>query len=156
MANWGYQYERGIKPGKYWVEVLEASEGLTKEKQIPKITFIVRPNTNGMRIYETVVQGDKFNWRMSLFFDCFNIERGNFDFATWVGAIGLVELKEDGQYMRIARYIPYEEAVKDELQWEGPRPERQTVTNIPCANDYSPDDDRSQAAADDDDELPFK
>ncbi len=150
-----YRYERGIKPGMYWVEVLEAAEGLTKEKQIPKITVVVRPNTVNMRVFETIVQGDKFNWRMSLFFDCFNIERGNFDFATWSGAIGLVELKEDGNFMRIGRYIPYDEAVKGDLHWEGPKPERQTITSIPSADSYPANDDRRQAAADDDDELPF-
>jgi hypothetical protein len=157
MGTWdSYKYEQRprLTKGKYWVEILEAESGFTKTKGEPKITLVVRPNNANMRIYKTIVKNDWFNSDMSEFFDCFGIEPGNFDFATWVGAIGMVFLDESGKYMEVKRFIPLADT-KDGPQWEGPRPERQTVTQIPSAGSYPADDDRSQGAADDDDELPF-
>lgn len=40
---------------------------------------------------ERMVEGDYFNQNMTKFFDAFKIQRGNFDFKTWVGKMGAGE-----------------------------------------------------------------
>lgn len=145
-----YQYERApkVEKGYYWVELCDYDTTPSK-KGIPMITITVRLNkVPGMRIKDYIVQNEYFNINVSRLCDCFGIEADDEKMQTWPGAIGVVLLKEDGDYMRIGRYIHREEVntIEGLGAWEGPMPERQTISAIPRSDAASPEDDS---------ELPF-
>lgn len=146
----GYKPEhRSISPGDYWCEIVETSDQPSKTGK-PMITITVRLAKANIRIKEYFVAGTEFfNSKLTAFYECFSIALGNDEIMSWVGAIGVVRLKEDKdnpEYLRIARFLNAEsEEAKKLGPWEGPKPEQQTVSQL-----------RSDAASpEDDDELPF-
>lgn len=145
-----------LKKGLYRVEIIDAEETRSK-KDAPMLVITIRPNVANARIKDFMVSTTNwFNATLTEFYECFGIEVGDENMAGWVGATGVVYLDEDGQYMRIKRYV---KAGSDEEKsvdpWDGPLPERQTVRTISDAADPNEDDFPSSTSADDDDELPF-
>lgn len=146
-----YQYERTprVPKGYYWAELCDVNTDPSR-KGDPMITITVRLNKQpGLRIKDYMSQASEyFNRNVSRVCDCFGVEAEDEKIPTWPGAIGVVHLKEDGEYMRIDRYVAKEDVgtIEGLGQWEGPMPERQTITSIPRSDAASPQDD---------DELPF-
>ena len=148
MSNWDdYTREEHprLTPGDYRVEIVSAEEATSKSSRDPMIVIGVRPNGYDVTIKQYIVKNQYFNRNMTDFFDSFNIDDGDFNFLTWVGAVGAAKLKEnDNGYLKVAYFISQERA--DRLPaWSGPVPERQSVTVI--GNGLS--------ELDDDGELPF-
>jgi hypothetical protein len=130
MSNWNdYQREEAprIEAGDYRVEIVEAEESISKSSGNPMIVVTVKPNGGNIKIKHFIVKNNYFNRNMTEFFDSFNIEEGDFNFLTWVGAVGAAKLKEDEQgYLKVAYFIKKEKA-QSLPEWIGDKPERQTV-----------------------------
>ena len=130
MSNWSdYQREERlrIEAGDYRVEIVSAEESISKAKGNPMIVIGIRPNGSNITIKHYIVKNQYFNQNMTEFFDSFNIEEGDFNFLTWVGAVGAAKLKEDEQgYLKVAWFIKKDKA-EALPEWVGDMPERQTV-----------------------------
>lgn len=129
MSNWNdYKREEHAKlePGDYRVEIVSAEEATSKSGN-PMIVIGVKPNGSNITIKHYIVKNEYFNRNMTDFFDSFNVDEGDFNFLTWVGAVGAAKLKEDEQgYLKVAWFIKKDKA--DKLpEWVGEMPERQTV-----------------------------
>lgn len=128
MGNWEYQREerKRLEPGDYRVEIVQVEETTSKAGN-PMIVVTVRPNGFETEINHYIVKNQYFNRNMTDFFDSFNVEEGDFNFLTWVGAVGAARLKEDENgFMRVAWFLSKKRAEKLP-PWAGGIPERQTV-----------------------------
>lgn len=128
MGNWEYQREerKRLEPGDYRVEIVQVEETTSKAGN-PMIVVTVQPNGFETEINHYIVKNQYFNRNMTDFFDSFNVEEGDFNFLTWVGAVGAARLKEDENgFMRVAWFLSKKRAEKLP-PWVGEIPERQTV-----------------------------
>lgn len=132
MGHWNdYKYEepQRLKAGDYRVEIVSASEEVSNSGN-PMIVVQLRPNNSRTVIRDYFVKGEFFNQKISRFFDAFpEIEKGNFEFITWTGAIGAARFREDGEYLKVHYYIDPERAAALP-EWIGPKPERTTVMDF--------------------------
>ncbi len=130
--NWEFQREEAkrIEPGNYRVEVILAEETTSKTSGNPMIVVTVQPNGSNILIKNYIVKNEYFNRNMTSFFDSFNIEEGNFNFLSWVGAVGAANLIEDENgYLKVKYFIDKKRA-ENLPEWKGELPERQTITEI--------------------------
>jgi hypothetical protein len=146
MANWGsgYQHEESnrLDEGAYRVEIVSVEEGNSKAGN-PMLTLGIRPNGSTITIKHYIVKNDYFNRNMTQLFESFNIEEGDFNLMTWVGATGAAQLKKDDRgYLKVAWFIREKKADETLPPWEGTMPERQTVS-------------RGFEEVEDDEDLPF-
>lgn len=104
------------------------------------LVVTVQPNGSTMRIKHYIVKNDYFNRNMTQLFDSFNIDEGDFNLMTWVGAVGAARLKTDDRgYLKVAWFIRKNKA--EELPpWVGEMPERVTVDSSGFAEIDQPDD----------------
>ena len=133
MSNWdSYQREERprLSPGDYRVEIVSVEEKESKAGN-PMLVIGVRPNGSNIIINHYIVQGNEWtNRNLTEFFDSFNIDDGDFELPTWVGAIGAARLKEDDNgYLKIQYFISENRAEKLP-PWEGKMPERQELTKL--------------------------
>ena len=147
MGSWDYVPEEKVRvtAGDHRLEVVSAEEKISS-KGNPMIAIVVRPNGADIKITHYIVKNQYFNRNMTDFFDSFGIERGNFVFTSWVGAIGAGRLREDDNgYLKI-QYLLDPKRAEKLPPWQGDIPERQTVTSL---------DDMEVVDSDDLDDLPF-
>lgn len=133
MSNWdSYQREERprLTPGDHRVEIVSVEEKESKAGN-PMLVIGVRPNGSNIIINHYIVQGNEWtNRNLTEFFDSFNIDDGDFELPTWVGAIGAARLKEDDNgYLKIQYFISENRAEKLP-PWEGKMPERQELTKL--------------------------
>ena len=132
MSNWdSYQREERprLTPGDYRVEIVSVDETESKNGN-PMLVIGVCPNGSNITINHYIVKNEWFNRNMTDFFDSFNIEDGDFELPTWVGAVGAARLKEDDRgYLKVQYFIEKSRAEKLP-PWEGKIPERQELTKI--------------------------
>lgn len=133
MGNWNYvRTERArATNGDYRLEIVSAEE---KESStgFPMIVLGVKPNGYDMVIQKRISQKNMkyFNEQLTSIYDSFNIEEGNFNFPTWIGAVGAGRLKEnENGFMEVYYFIDKKRAEKLP-PWQGDMPERQTVTDL--------------------------
>lgn len=141
MSNWDYQREEAVKvqPGDYRVEITSAEEKVSSNGN-PMIVIGIKPNGSNITINHYIVKNQYFNRNMTSFFDSFNVEEGNFDFITWVGAIGAARLKEDESgYLKVSYFINKSRAA-NLPEWIGKIPERQSVTKLDDFEEIDVDD----------------
>lgn len=142
MSGWNYAREEKTKmgAGDYRFEVVSAEEKLSKAGN-KMIVVGLKPNGVNFTVNDYFVEGEYFNSKITGFFDGTNIEEGNFELLTWVGAMGAAKFKEDEEgYLKVHYYLDPERAEKLP-EWQGEKPERQTVTDF--------------QTIDEDDDLPF-
>ncbi len=142
MSNWNYTREETPKmgAGDYRFEVASAEETVSKSGN-KMIVVGLKPNGASFTINDYFVEGKWFNSKMTQFFDGTNIEENNFELLTWIGAMGAARFKEDENgYLKVHYYLKPEQAEKLP-EWQGEKPERQTVTDF--------------QTIDEDDDLPF-
>lgn len=130
MSKWNFVREerKRMEAGDYRLEIIAAEE---KQSQAGNdmIVITVKPNQSEIKINHYFVKNQYFNRNMTDFFDSFNIEENNFNFLSWVGAVGAARLKEDEDgYLKIAWFINKEKA-KSLPEWVGEMPERQQVSD---------------------------
>lgn len=152
MSNWS-DYKREDRPqqnkvtGKLRCVITDVEEAVSKSSGKPMIVVTVRPSGTTFKVKNWIVKNEYFNRNMTEFFDTFpEIGEGNFDFITWPGSMGAANFVEDENgYLKIKRWITADRAY-DLPEFEGEKPERQTVTSIGNVTDLDEDFD---------DELPF-
>ena len=120
-----------VKTGKRRCVVLGAEEGVSKSSGLPMIIITVQPQNSNAKVKTYIVKNDKFNKKMTEFFDAFpTINFGSFDFISWVGAIGAADFgTDDNGYLRVKWFINPKQA-ENLPEWTGDKPEQQTVTKI--------------------------
>lgn len=131
MGNWNYAREEATRAGAgdYRFEVVSAEEKVSKSGK-DMIVITLKPNGAAFTVNDYIVQNEYFNRNMTSFFDATNIEEGNFNLLTWVGATGAARFKEDENgFLKRAYYLDPKRAEKLP-PWVGEMPERQTVTTI--------------------------
>lgn len=129
MSKWGsYQREEmpRLEPGSYRFEVISAEEKQSRTGN-DMIVVGLRPNGTRITVNHYFVQGEWFNRNITGFFDGTNIEEGNFDLMTWIGAVGAARFTEDDRgYLKVSYFLKPDKAA--ELPpWVGLMPERQIV-----------------------------
>ena len=134
MGAFGEGFRREETPilenGDYRVEIVSAEEAISKTSGKPMIVFAVRPNGSNVKIKNYLVQNEYFNRNATSIFDSFNIEEGNFDLLTWVGAVGAAKIvTDDNGYLKVKYWINKKRA-ESLPEWQGEMPQRQTVTEI--------------------------
>ena len=92
--DWSREEAPRLEPGDYRVEITAVEETESKAGN-PMIVVTVRPNGSNINIKHYIVKNQYFNRNMTDFFDSFNIDEGDFNFPTWVGAVGAAKLAED-------------------------------------------------------------
>jgi hypothetical protein len=141
--SWNYTPEEFKRPtpGNYRCVIVGAEEKTTKETHKKMIVISTRLNGTNVTVKNHIVEGEYFNRNMTNFFDAFGIERGDFNYFGWIGAIGAVKVGEDDKgYLTVKWYLTPEQA-KDLPAWEGEVPERQTVSKITDDKDGEGEDD---------------
>ena len=127
--DWKREDPSRIEPGDYRVEITSVEETESRAGN-PMIVVTVRPNGSNITIKHYIVKNQYFNRNMTDFFDSFNIDDGDFNFPTWIGAVGAAKLAEDDNgYLKVRWFISKNKA-ENLPPWQGPMPERQTVTTI--------------------------
>lgn len=145
MGNWSnyHREEAEFTPivGKIRCVITDVEEKVSKSGN-NMIVITVNPSGSKAKVKYWLVDNDYFNRNATSFFDSFKeIEEGNFDFLTWIGAEGAAMFKEgDNGYAEIAYFISADRAA-NLPPFEGTKPPRQTITTI--------------TESDDDSELPF-
>lgn len=138
----GYRREEHTRtePGDYLVTITGVEEKVSRNGN-PMLVVTVRPNGSSVKIMHYLVKNEYFNRNLTDLMDSFGIEEGNHDILTWIGAIGGAKLVEDEEGYLKVRYFLSPEKQEKLPPWEGPVPERQTVTSIPQdADEFSEDD----------------
>ena len=145
--SWDYRRDEGEPreklTGKQRCVIVAAEEGVSKAGN-PMIIITIRPSGVKFTLKNFIVKNDNFNRNMTEFFDAFpEIEEGDFNFLSWVGAEGAVMLREDDNgYLKIRRWLPPSQVV-NLPPFEGEKPARQTITSLDDEDDF------------DDGEIPF-
>ena len=131
----GWDYKRvepksALYPGDYRVEIVTAEERLSKGGN-HMIVIGLKPNGYNLKIQHYIVDGQYFNVNMTRFFDCFDVEEGNFDFPGWIGAQGAVRLVQDTRDPRFLKvgYLIARKNANDLPPWTGPLPERHRIVD---------------------------
>lgn len=127
--DWSREEAPRLEPGDYRVEITAVEETESKAGN-PMIVVTVRPNGSNINIKHYIVKNQYFNRNMTDFFDSFNIDEGDFNFPTWVGAVGAAKLIEDENGYLKVRYFISESKAEKLPPWQGAMPERQTITTI--------------------------
>jgi len=131
MSNWQYVREEttNVAAGDHRFEVVSAEEKTSKSGK-RMIVVGLKPNGASFTVNDYFVEGEYFNRNLTSFYDSTNIEEGNFNFPTWIGAVGAARFKEDENgFLKRAYYLDTKRAEKLP-PWQGDMPERQTVTEI--------------------------
>ena len=136
MSNWSdYQREEREHEskitGKLRCVITAAEEGVSKTSGKPMIIVTVRPSGCRFTVKNYIVKNDNFNRNMTDFFDTFpSIGEGNFDFLTWVGAMGAANFGEDERgYLKIKWWVTSDKA-NTLPPFEGDIPEQQSVSTL--------------------------
>lgn len=138
--NYKREESSNLGAGDYRFEVIGAEEQVSKSGK-DMIVITLRPNGVTFFVKDYIVDGEWFNKKMTSFFDSTGIEDGNFNFPTWVGAVGAARFKEDENgYLKVGYYMDKKRAEKLP-PWQGEMPERQTVTEIGGMVDITDDSD---------------
>ncbi len=127
--NYTREESTNVGAGDHRFAVVSAEQKVSKSgKQMIVVTL--KPNGATFTVNDYIVEGEYFNKKMTQFYDSTGIAEGDFNYLTWVGAIGAARFKEDEQgYLKVAYYINQQRAEKLPA-WVGEKPERQTVTEI--------------------------
>jgi hypothetical protein len=151
MSEWNYTREdptRKPRGGKKRCVILDAVEAKTKTTGTPMIAVTVQPSGSKAKVKKYIVKNDYFNKEATALFDAFpEIGEGNFNFAEWRGAMGAAMFAEDQNGYLVVRYWINPAQAADLPEFEGEKPEKQTVTELGGSGEG--------VLVDNDDDLPF-
>jgi hypothetical protein len=144
MGTWNdYKPEEStskIGAGNYRCAVVDVEETISKTSQKPMIVITVLVNGTSIKVKHYIVKNEYFNRNITSFFDSFGIERGDFNFPGWIGAIGAAKfIEDDNGYLKVKFWLNEKQAENLPV-WSSKIPERQTVTEIeePTVDDDLP------------------
>ena len=94
------------------------------------IAIGLRPSGSKISVKYFIVEGPYWNRNLTQFYDSFNVEEGNLEVVTWVGAEGAANfITDENGYLKVKNFIRKDRAA-DLPPYEGEKPERQTVTHF--------------------------
>lgn len=131
--NWS-DYKResgeGALTGDYRCVITEVAEKISSSGN-KMLEITVKPSGRNFTVKNWIVQNEYMNQNLTRFFDAFpSIPEGNFDFVTWVGAMGAARFAPDDRgYTKIQRWIPADRAVSLP-EWVGDKPIQQEVNSL--------------------------
>ena len=67
---------------------IEKVEETTSKNNLPMLKVYLAIAQADVIFWHFIEENDRFDGNMTKFFDCFNIPRGNFEYARWVGRTG--------------------------------------------------------------------
>lgn len=116
-----------LEPGDYRVAIVDAQETTSKNAGNPMIVISVQPSGSKIKIKNYIVKNEYFNKNITSLFDSFGIERGNFEFLSWIGAMGAARLEEDEKgYLKVKWFL--DQKKQEKLPpWEGELPQCQEI-----------------------------
>lgn len=127
-----------LEPGDYRVEVADVEETTSKSSGSPMLVITLRPNGAKITVRHYIVKNEYFNRNMTEFYDSFNIDFGDQNILSWIGAVGAAKLIEDENgYLKVKRLI-HKDKQGSLPPWAGKMPERQKVL---LDENGDPDDD---------------
>lgn len=114
--NFSYEEKEAFKPlavGDYRIRIAEAEKMQSKSgKDMLKLVFDVSGSKS--KLYHYIVDGEYFNSNVSRVFDAFpQIDKGNFNLASWVGKIGACHTKQEEYNGNVNAKIHYFISAKD-------------------------------------------
>lgn len=110
--------------------VIVSAEQKTSQSGKEMIVLGIRPSGTKITVNYYIVEGPYWNRTLTQFFDSFDVEEGNLELVTWVGAEGAAFFGEDEQgYLKVKYFIQKDKAANLPL-FEGEKPERQTITKF--------------------------
>ena len=117
--------------GRQRCVITAVEEGKSKTSGNDMIIVSLRPSGCKFEIKDYIVKNDSFNRRMTAFFDAFpEITFGDFNFLSWVGCEGAVNLAEDDRgFLKVKGYVDPVKA-RNLPPFEGNKPPRQTLTTL--------------------------
>lgn len=124
----GYRREKRkeIEPGIHRVCITDVKESVSS-KGNPMLIITVQPSGSNIKINHYIVKNDYFNENLTDLYDSFDIPEGDFNYLSWIGAVGAARLIEDSNgYLKVKRFVDRSRQ-NDLPEWEGEMPERQTV-----------------------------
>ena len=146
-----------IKPGEYNCKIIDVTEKKTKNGKPMLEIRVVLSNKGILKYYLVDDRSDEkkammSNQRITKFFDCFKIKRGNFNIKQWKGATGRVyvdygEALQNGRaYIEIKKILlPLEHKTlpnqKQNIQIKEETPQKKDIQdkNIPEENEIKKD-----------------
>lgn len=142
--NWSYEREERQSSSQFVGKrrcVIEDVEEATSKTGKNMIVLTVKPSGAEFKVKYYIVEGEYFNRTMTQFYDAFpEIEDGNFQFPTWIGAEGAGDFALDDRGYLTLRWFISAERAESLPPFEGTKPERQSVTVITEEPDGSDDE----------------
>lgn len=127
-----------LEPGDYRVEVADVEETTSKSSGSPMLVITLRPNGAKITVRHYIVKNEYFNRNMTEFYDSFDVDFGDQNILSWIGAVGAAKLIEDENgYLKVKRLI-HKDKQGSLPPWVGKIPERQKVL---LDENGDPDDD---------------
>lgn len=109
--NYQPQEMQEVEEGEYRFKIVSITTSYTQTNHEPMIKIILNSDFIPFEMKINIVKNQWFDINITKFFDCFEIERGNFNFNSWIGQSGICEIekkknKETGKkYFDISKYI---------------------------------------------------
>ena len=102
------------------------------------LVITLRPNGAKITVRHYIVKNEYFNRNMTEFYDSFDVDFGDQNILSWIGAVGAAKLIEDENgYLKVKRLI-HKDKQGNLPPWVGKIPERQKVL---LDENGDPDDD---------------
>lgn len=140
-----------ITPGRYRVRIADAEMTTSKNgNDMIKLTLDVSGYSGHVWDYIVFMENrpEITNGKFTAIYDSFQIPEGNFDLASWVGAVGAAQIKiDENEFEKVAYYITPKKAL-DLPGWVEPK-RGESPGNPQPAPGYA------RQPGEDDEDLPF-
>jgi len=109
-------YSNNVQEGENFVRIASASQRYsTAGNEMIELEFSIVGNDN-FKLKYFLVDGEYFNKNATRFFDCFRIQRGNFNMRSWIGKTGTVYLEYGEPNGNGKRYLQITKLVVEQNQ----------------------------------------
>lgn len=82
-TNYGMSFD--VADGDHRIKITKAREDMTKTQKPMIVVEYAVQGSNGVPFVDRIVSGEYFDSNMTRFFDAFKLDRGNFNFNSWIG-----------------------------------------------------------------------
>ena len=124
--SWNEAYapeeRRRMAKGNHRVAITEVEDTVSKSSGKPMLVVHFKTDINDRDYRTYYVQNDYFNANITEFFDKMGIERGNFDFDSWVGKMGGAYFDRDENGYWKLFYLMDRSELDNLPAWEGEVP----------------------------------